>query len=47
MSKKFEKNEIDYEIFLDITNLFNTSYSEQGDVHMPGRWILGGMRVKL
>ncbi len=47
LSKKFKKRGVDYEIFLDITNLFNTSYSEQGDVRMPGRWIIGGMKVKL
>jgi len=47
ISKRFTKSEIDWEIFLDITNLFNTSYSEQGEVAMPGRWVIGGLRVKL
>ena len=47
LSKKFEQDGVDYEIFLDITNLLNTSYSEQDDLAMPGRWIIGGVRVKL
>ena len=44
---KIEKDNFDLEIFLDITNLLNTSYSEQGEVAMPGRWIIGGAKIKL
>ncbi len=47
VSKKMKKDRFDLEIFLDITNLLNASYSEQGDVAMPGRWIIGGVRIKL
>ena len=47
VSKKLKKDRFDLEIFMDITNLLNTSYSEQGDIAMPGRWIIGGVRIKL
>ena len=47
ITKKIESDNLDWEIFLDITNLFNTSYAEQGDVRMPGRWVVAGVRVKL
>lgn len=45
ISKRIEKDDFDLEIFLDITNLLNTSYSEQSDVYMPGRWIVGGVKL--
>ena len=47
ISRQIKKDKFDLEIFLDITNLLNTSYSEQGEVAMPGRWIIAGMRIKL
>ncbi len=46
-SREFKRDAFDLEVFLDITNLFNTSYAEQGTVSMPGRWIIAGMRAKL
>lgn len=33
------------EAFLEITNLFNTSYEEQSGVPMPGRWIRSGAKM--
>ncbi len=47
ISKKINKDDCEWELFLDITNLLNTSYSEQGDIAAPGRWIIAGVRVKL
>ena len=47
ISRQIKKDKFDLEIFLDIINLLNTSYSEQGEVAMPGRWIIAGMRIKL
>lgn len=46
LSKRIEKDDFDLEIFLDITNLLNTSYSEQGNVRMPGRWIITGIKLR-
>ena len=40
------KAKLSTEAFLDISNLFDTNYSEQSDVRMPGRWIKCGSRVK-
>jgi len=31
------------EVFLECTNILNTSYTETGGVPMPGRWITGGL----
>lgn len=45
LSKRIKKDDFDLEIFLDISNLLNTSYSEQSDVCMPGRWIVGGVKL--
>ena len=36
----------DSEIFIDGTNLFNTSYEEVGGVPMPGRWIKVGIKIE-
>ncbi|NQS99942.1 MAG: TonB-dependent receptor, partial [Candidatus Omnitrophica bacterium] len=47
LSKRIEKeDDFDLELFLDVTNLLNTSYSEQGNVRMPGRWVMGGVRLR-
>jgi iron complex outermembrane receptor protein len=35
------------EIFADVTNLFNTSYSEIGTIPMPGRWFRVGLSYEL
>ena len=43
-SKEFERSGI--EIFVKGTNLLDTSYQEVGGVPMPGRWILGGMKIE-
>jgi vitamin B12 transporter len=34
-----------YEVFLDVTNLFDEQYVESGFSSMPGRWIVGGVRL--
>jgi vitamin B12 transporter len=47
ISKQIKQDRYDLEIFLDITNLLDASYSEQGDIAMPGRWFIGGLRIKL
>jgi outer membrane receptor protein involved in Fe transport len=36
-----------YEIFLDVTNLFDEQYVESGFSPMPGRWIVGGIRLHI
>ena len=36
-----------YEIFLDITNLFDETYVESGFAPMPGRWIIGGVKLQM
>ena len=33
------------QLFIEATNLFNTSYEEIRGIPMPGRWIQGGMRL--
>ena len=34
-----------YEVFLDVTNLFDEQYVESGFSPMPGRWIVGGVEL--
>jgi iron complex outermembrane receptor protein len=36
-----------YELFLDITNLFDEDYVESGFAPAPGRWIIGGIKLQL
>lgn len=36
-----------FSIFIETSNLFNTSYYDNIGVPMPGRWILGGLEVEL
>ncbi|MCU7494075.1 MAG: TonB-dependent receptor [Ignavibacteria bacterium] len=36
----------DYEFFLSATNLFNKNYLDFSGIPMPGRWIIGGLKVK-
>ncbi len=45
ISKTIEKEKYSAEIYLSATNLFNTSYSEVGDVAMPGRWVESGVKL--
>lgn len=35
-----------YEVFLEVTNLFDKEYVESGFAPMPGRWIMGGLRIR-
>jgi vitamin B12 transporter len=35
------------ELFIDVTNLLNTEYTEAGWVPMPGRWAKAGIRVSI
>lgn len=35
-----------FEVFLEITNLFDEDYSEQSGIPMPGRWIKSGARIE-
>jgi vitamin B12 transporter len=35
------------ELFIDITNLLNTEYTEAGWIPMPGRWAKAGIRVNI
>ncbi|MDA3891073.1 MAG: TonB-dependent receptor [Salinivirgaceae bacterium] len=36
-----------YEIFSEVTNIFNTDYYDLGGISQPGRWIRGGIKVNL
>ena len=40
------KNKLAFQIFLEITNLFDTDYSEQSGIPMPGRWLKSGVRLE-
>ncbi|MFA6079077.1 MAG: TonB-dependent receptor [Candidatus Omnitrophota bacterium] len=44
--KIFRKGSSSFEVFCDITNIFDTPYSEQSDIPMPGRWIRSGGRIE-
>jgi len=46
VSKKIMEGKQDVELFVEVTNLFNTSYEEAVGVPMPGRWIQAGMRMR-
>ena len=41
-----KKKSLSFEVFLEITNLFDESYSEQSGIHMPGRWLKSGVRLE-
>ncbi len=43
LSRKFRKRNA--EVFVEGTNLFNTSYEEIEGVSMPGRWISAGIKL--
>jgi iron complex outermembrane receptor protein len=36
-----------YEVFLEVTNLFDKDYVEAGFAPMPGRWIIGGVKLEV
>ena len=40
------KKDLAFEVFLEVTNLFDTSYSEQSGIPMPGRWLKSGVRLE-
>lgn len=42
----FRKGRVGFEAFVEASNLFDTDYSEQSGVTMPGRWIKSGGRVE-
>lgn len=42
----FRKKNMIFEAFLEITNLFDTDYSEQSGIPMPGRWLKSGGRIE-
>ncbi len=42
----FDNKGVQFDVFFEISNLFNTPYSEVQGVEMPGRWIKSGARVK-
>lgn len=35
------------EFFLEVTNLFDVQYTEIGIIPMPGRWVMGGIKIHL
>ena len=41
-----KKKDLTFEAFIEATNLFDTDYSEQSSVAMPGRWIKSGIRIE-
>ena len=40
------KKGLTFEAFIEITNLFDTDYSEQSGIPMPGRWLKSGARLE-
>jgi len=42
----FDKKKVKLDAFFEISNLFNTPYSEAQSVEMPGRWIKSGVKVE-
>ena len=42
----FDKKGVKFNAFFEISNLFNTPYSEASNVEMPGRWIKSGARLE-
>ncbi|MCG2712083.1 MAG: TonB-dependent receptor [Candidatus Omnitrophica bacterium] len=45
VNTSFVKEIKSYNIFINIDNLFNHSYSRKADIPMPGRWIFAGVKV--
>ena len=42
----FKKSGVEFDAFLDVFNIFDTSYTEQSDIPMPGREIRSGARLR-
>lgn len=42
----FDKKGVKLDAFLEISNLFDTQYTEVANVEMPGRWIKSGARLE-
>ena len=40
------KDKLNFEAFLEITNIFDEDYSEQSGISMPGRWVKSGVRLE-
>ena len=40
------KGKLNFTAFLEATNLFDTDYSEQSDIPMPGRWLKAGAHLE-
>lgn len=40
------KGKVAFDLYFEISNIFDTGYSEQSGVKMPGRWIKSGARVQ-
>ena len=36
-----------WKVYLEANNLFDTSYHDYGLVPQPGRWIIGGINIRL
>jgi iron complex outermembrane receptor protein len=36
-----------WKVYLEVNNLFDTSYHDYGLVPQPGRWIIGGFKICL
>jgi iron complex outermembrane receptor protein len=47
IDSKLYKNLAGFQIFLEVTNLFNKSYYEISGVPLPGRWISSGIEYSL
>lgn len=43
ISRKFKNGEL----FVDVTNVFSTDYTEVGGISMPGRWAVVGLKFSL
>lgn len=41
-----KKDKLNFEIFLEFTNLFDADYAEQSGIPMPGRWLKSGARLE-
>ena len=36
-----------YELYVESSNLLNTSYRDHGLVEQPGRWLIAGVKVSI
>jgi iron complex outermembrane receptor protein len=45
LNTKVETNQKYFNIFLQVDNVFNTSYSDILGSIMPGRWLMGGIKI--